>query len=70
MSKSLDKITTENSAFKSFDAMLNASGGYRPSIEVASVDGWEDRVILADAYDEAMEARGDDRRAYRYGAGK
>lgn len=62
----LDAITTENSAFKSFDSLLNAAGNYRPSIDLRV----KNMLLLADEYDKAQYARNDTRRAYRYGGAK
>lgn len=57
----LDYICFTQTAFKTFEDLLNAKGGYRPSIPV----GHEWGRVLANAYDEAQEKRGDYRRAYR-----
>lgn len=62
----LDEITRENSAFASFTDLVNAEGNYRPSLCMTESF---DLVELADGYDEHMERIGDDRRAFRYGAG-
>lgn len=58
-----DRICRAKTAFGSFAELVDAHPGYRPSLEVAD----EDLEDLADAYDAEMEARGDPRRAYRYG---
>lgn len=68
--KVLDDIVVTFTAFDSFLSLLNAAGGYRPTIRC-----YDDRVhapweraaleLLADAYDQTMERRGDERRAYR-----
>lgn len=57
----LDALTRELTAFDSFEAMLNAAGNYRPSIYPRDYK----HVELAEAYDVAQAARGDERRAYR-----
>lgn len=57
----LDRICQENTAFKTFEELLTAKGDYRPSIPMGKPWG----SVLANAYDEAQEARGDYRRAYR-----
>lgn len=57
----LDVIVRNLSAFKSFAELLNAEGGYFPSIDVSKPEG----LALAVAYDGAQIARGDARRAYR-----
>lgn len=60
----LDAITKRHSGFDCFEDMLNADGGYRPTIRI---DGRfkAELKVLADAYDNAQETRGDARRAYR-----
>ena len=50
-------------AFQDFFALINAKGGYRPSLDV-SVAGIAE---LADIYDAYQAGRGDDRVAFRYG---
>lgn len=60
--KTLNKITRTHTAFKSFDALLNAPGGYFPTLEVRNADRW----ILANEYDKAQAARHDTRRANIY----
>ena len=60
----LDVVVRSVSAFPSFLAMLDAEGGYRPTIRVEG----KDRLLmmhLADCYDAAQAARGDSRRAFR-----
>ena len=57
----LDCITRDMHAARSFDALLDAGGNYRPTIDVRNTAG----LMLADAYDAAQEARGDQRRAFR-----
>lgn len=58
-----DLITRENTAFKSFADLINAEGGYRPSLSRAEPVLRE----LGALYDAAQIARGDDRRAFMYG---
>lgn len=66
----LNKIVLEQTAFNDFEDLLNARGGYRPSLDCGSKQlGWEDRIYLADEYDHHMTNIGDDRRAFRYGTG-
>jgi len=60
----LDRLVRENACFKGFQDLLDAKGGYRPSLDCRDPI----KVQIADAYDAAMTLRGDDRRAYRYGA--
>lgn len=55
----LDLLTTRLTAFDSFDALVNARGGYRPSIYPGA---WKD--MLSWAYDNYQAERGDARRAY------
>lgn len=59
----MDELVARNSAFKGMNDLLSAGGNYRPSIDVRD----SERLKLANVYDSIMEARGDARRAYRYG---
>lgn len=66
----LDQIVRNCSAFDSFQALVDAAGGYRPTIRCYdelchNAAERHDLVILADAYDAFQAARGDERRAYR-----
>jgi len=70
-SERLDKITRKISAFDSFQSLLDALGNYRPSLRCNPARGqkmtkFADERELADAYDAAQAARGDNRRVYRY----
>lgn len=58
-----DELTIANSAFGSFDELVNCHRSYRPSIDVAV----RDKLELANTYDAAQSRRGDPRRAFRYG---
>lgn len=58
-----DELTVKLSAFESFDELINAKGGYFPSI---GSNKSPERKELADLYDAAQEARGDKRRASRW----
>jgi hypothetical protein len=58
-----DFLTRTHTAFRSFDELLNAPGGYFPSLNV----GKTGIKLLADHYDHAQAARGDSRRAFRWG---
>jgi len=49
-------------AFESFNALLDAKGGYRPSLDCS----YAVFRYLASMYDHSQQLRGDDRRAYRY----
>lgn len=60
----LDALTEELTAFSSFNALLTAEGGYRPSFYAELDPRYR---ILADAYDKAQTERGDGRRAWRGG---
>jgi len=61
--KNLDQLTVKHTAFPGFADLLNAGGGYRPSLGTSkSVE----KTMLADAYDKAQEQRGDDRKAFRF----
>lgn len=59
----IDTITRTHTAFATFEELLNAKGGYFPSIDVSVYS----KAILADAYDKAQAFRGDRRRAFQYG---
>ena len=62
-----DVLTREHSAFGSFDELVYRTfEHYRPSLNVSNKEYGEDLKELADYYDEAQEARGDTRRAFRY----
>jgi len=58
----IDDLIAHNTGFSSLDDMLNARGGYRPSCDVSRLE----MELIADAYDAAQTARGDERRAFRY----
>lgn len=60
----LDALWAANTGFKNLDDCLNAGGNYRPSLDMRQPV----MVRLANDYDAAQAARGDERRAYRYGA--
>ena len=62
----IDQLVANNSGFENFEALLNAPGGYRPSCDVRRAE----RRAIANAYDKAQAERGDERRAYRFGAQK
>ena len=69
----LDNLTRDLTLWPSFDDMLNAVA-YRPTLAVRPYNRSHDEIrraarteILADAYDAAQAARGDERRAYRGG---
>lgn len=64
--EALDTLVARNSAFKDFNDLANTHASYRPSIDVRDPE----REMLANVYDSIMQARGDARRAYRYGGGK
>ena len=58
----VDDLIAHNTGFSTLDDMLNARGGYRPSCDVSRLE----MELIADAYDAAQTARGDERRAFRY----
>lgn len=57
-----DELTRMETSFDDFDALLDAGGGYRPSLDTTHPR----RAELADLYDEAQKARRDNRRAHRW----
>lgn len=59
----LDALWRANTGFRDLEDCLNAGGRYRPSMDMRQPV----MQRLADDYDAAQAARGDDRRAYRYG---
>ena len=74
-----DELTRRHTGFDSFEALINAKGGYRPSITTEAVGACRlqsgERITarkrrqelraLAGIYDNAQQARGDIRRAFR-----
>ncbi|ALG67902.1 hypothetical protein [Beggiatoa leptomitoformis] len=58
----LNAVTSEYTDFPSFDALLNAQGGYFPSFNI----GDKALLQLANAYDFAQACRNDSRRVNRY----
>ena len=60
--KRLDAIVRERTAFDSFDALVDTHPDYWPTIKAAE---HPDLMILADAFDAAVEAIGQSRRAWR-----
>lgn len=61
-----DALAYRHTAFNDFEELTNALGGFYPSLKVSDPEIKE----LADAYDAAMEAKRDKRRALRWEAGK
>jgi hypothetical protein len=68
----LDRLVAYYTGFKTLEQMLNAAGGYRPTIRCtrevnarASEKELADLLAIADAYDAAQAERGDPRRAFR-----
>lgn len=61
----LDIITSTYTGFTRFELLLNAKGGYRPTINTRCKVNGKVMRLLADAYDLAQTARGDARRAFR-----
>ena len=63
-----DAFTIKHTAFNSFQEMLDAAGGYFPTLETESgTKESHERQFLANMYDEAQVSRGDSRKAYRWG---
>lgn len=60
----LARLTRELTAFDSFEDMLNADGGFRPTLLILRPQDWR-YEILADEYDAEQTRRHDPRRAYR-----
>jgi len=60
--RTLNRITREQTAFHDFADLVKARGKYRPTIELSN---W-DRRRLAESYDRHQELFGDERRAYTY----
>jgi hypothetical protein len=60
----MNAIIRAKTGFSDALDLLNAGGRYRPSIDMRDPE----LAQLADFYDRMQERRGDDRRAYRYGA--
>ncbi len=57
-----DALTNDFTAFLSFAELVQAPGGYRPSINIRK----KGRKRLADLYDQEQAYRGDSRRAHRF----
>ncbi len=66
--RELNQITRRWTAFPSFAALLDAEGGYRPSLGCPDTAKVGALRVLADAYDASQAERGDPRRAMRWGA--
>lgn len=60
-SATLDVVTRDLTAFPTFAEMVNAQGGYRPTIREETAL----HILLANAYDKYQANRGDSRRAHR-----
>lgn len=61
--ESVDDLVRKHTAFATMDELLQADGGYRPSLDVREPH----MLRIANAYDRQQQLRGDPRRAYRYG---
>lgn len=63
----LDRIVQANSAFATFDALVNAAGNYRPSIYLHGKPRTVqvELVLLSQAYDQHQARALDSRRVYR-----
>lgn len=57
-----DQLAAKHTAFDSMDSLINAPGGYAPSLNV----GHKEIRLLADQYDFIQSGLGDPRRAFRY----
>jgi len=64
--KQANLLTWQNTAFSTFEQLLNAKGDYRPSLTRAEPATRQ----LGALYDAAQQARGDHRRAFMYGTPK
>ena len=61
-----DQLTAKHTAFSTMQDLLEAKGGYFPTLHTQSADtDREELGRLADAYDAYQHARGDSRRAMR-----
>lgn len=65
-SKWIDHKIKMLTAFDSLKEMINAEGGYFPSINVSDKEIGHIWTIIADAYDREMEKLQDSRRAFRF----
>ena len=60
-----DLLAKKHTAFPSFQSLLNAQGGYWPSLRVSDPEHGAELTELADHYDATMQRHGDHRRACR-----
>ncbi len=61
-----DQLTAKHTAFTSMQELLEAKGGYYPSLRTQSaIIDRDELCVLANAYDTYQQARGDSRRACR-----
>jgi len=60
-----DTLAARHTAFENLEDLLNALGGFYPSLDVSKPEVLE----LADLYDAAQAASGDPRRAHRWQRG-
>ena len=69
MKSRADHLTTTHTAFADFaDLIFAGHGHYFPSLQtIGAGKETAERAELADLYDQAQEARGDLRRAFRWG---
>lgn len=57
-------LTRSLTAFDSFEGMVQAAGGFRPTLLILRPSDWR-AAFLADEYDREQAQRNDPRRAYR-----
>ena len=62
----MNDLVKKHTAFESMNQMINAKGGYRPSLRTQSTNGQEQKelIIIAECYNAIQEAKGDSRRAF------
>lgn len=59
----LDRLTVQHTAFPKFTDLIEAGGGYRPSLITSR--GNPEVIVLANAYDQEQQRRRDPRRVCR-----
>lgn len=70
LNKTLNALTARCTAFKTFNELLCAEGGYFPSLQCKTRNAGRARIrdnaLLADFYDEAQQSVGSVKRAHRW----